>query len=250
MAKTVWTDAQIIAQMDSGAHWSGSTITYGFPTTAAWFPYGEKTGFTPLTLNQQLTANLAIKLWDDLISPTITRAANPLGADIKYSNTTTNIGYAQAYFPDSGSAGGSVWFNPNYGTNLGHQQSGHPGHRPVGVPGLRPRNRTRPRTRSSGHLQRRLADLCERCAVHAGFAAIHDHVLFRCLQHRLGLGREQQQEVFRSNSHDGRHRGDPVDLWRRYDHPHRRHDLRLPLQYRRRFAVRLHQEPASNPLHL
>ena len=42
MAKSVWTDAQIISQMDSGLHWSGSNITYGFPTTANWFPYGEK----------------------------------------------------------------------------------------------------------------------------------------------------------------------------------------------------------------
>ena len=69
MAKTVWTDAQIIAQMDSGAHWSGSNITYGFPTTASWFPYGEKIGFSPLSATQQTAATLAIKLWDDLIAP-------------------------------------------------------------------------------------------------------------------------------------------------------------------------------------
>ena len=119
MAKPVWTDAQIIAQMDSGAHWSGNSITYGFPTTASWFPYGEKTGFTPLSPIQQVTATLAIKLWDDLISPTVTRVANGVAADIKYSNTTTNIGYAQAYFPDSDAAGGSVWFNSNYGANSG-----------------------------------------------------------------------------------------------------------------------------------
>ncbi len=105
--------------MDSGAHWSGNSITYGFPTTASWFPYGEKTGFTPLSPIQQVTATLAIKLWDDLISPTVTRVANGVAADIKYSNTTTNIGYAQAYFPDSDAAGGSVWFNSNYGANSG-----------------------------------------------------------------------------------------------------------------------------------
>lgn len=119
MAKPVWTDAQIIAQMDSGAHWSGNSITYGFPTIASWFPYGEKAGFSPLSSVQQVTATLAIKLWDDLISPTVTRASNSLAADIKYSNTTTNIGYAQAYFPDSDAAGGSVWFNPNYGLTSG-----------------------------------------------------------------------------------------------------------------------------------
>jgi serralysin len=119
MAKPVWTDAQIITQMDSGAHWSGSAITYGFPTTASWFPYGEQIGFSPLSVTQQAAATLAIKLWDDLIAPTITLATNSLTANIKYSNTTTNIGYAQAYFPDSGPAGGAVWFNPNYGASSG-----------------------------------------------------------------------------------------------------------------------------------
>ena len=51
--------------------------------------------------------------------PTVTLATDSLTADIKYSNTTTNIGYAQAYFPGSGSASGSVWFNPNYGASSG-----------------------------------------------------------------------------------------------------------------------------------
>ena len=119
MPKPVWTDTQIIQQMDSGAHWSGSNLTYGFPSTASWFPYGERLGFSPLSATQQATATLAIKLWDDLIVPHVTLVADGAAANIKYSNTTTNIGYAQAYFPGGSSASGSVWFNPSYGANSG-----------------------------------------------------------------------------------------------------------------------------------
>ena len=110
MPKPVWTDTQIIQQMDSGAHWSGTNLTYGFPSTASWFPYGESLGFSPLSATQQATATLAIKLWDDLIVPHVTLVADGASANIKFSNTTTNIGYAQAYFPGGSSASGSVWF--------------------------------------------------------------------------------------------------------------------------------------------
>ena len=85
--------------MDSGAHWSGSNLTYGFPTTASWFPYGERNGFSALNTNQQAAATLVIKLWDDLIAPDVALAANGAAANIKFSNTTANIGYAQTYFP-------------------------------------------------------------------------------------------------------------------------------------------------------
>ncbi len=119
MAKAVWTDAQIIAQLDTGAHWSGTNLTYGFPTNAAWFPYSERTGFSELKASQQAVASLVIKMWDDLIVPDFRLAANGATANIKYDNTTTNIGYAHAYFPGSWSGAGSVWFNPNYGSNSG-----------------------------------------------------------------------------------------------------------------------------------
>ena len=118
MAKTVFTDQQIIAQLDSGYKWTGQSLTYGFPTSASWFPYAEKNGFTALSTAQQAMATLAIQLWDDLISPDFTLAADGSTANVKYMNTTTNIGYAQAYYP-SGTADGSVWFNPTYGPTSG-----------------------------------------------------------------------------------------------------------------------------------
>ena len=119
MAKSVWTNEQVIDQLDSGAHWSGSALTYGFPTSASWFPYGERTGFSALSATQQAAATQTISLWDDLIAPDFTLATNGASANVKYMNTTTNIGYAQAYYPSSWQGGGSVWFNPQYGASSG-----------------------------------------------------------------------------------------------------------------------------------
>ncbi|WP_170263482.1 M10 family metallopeptidase C-terminal domain-containing protein [Blastochloris sulfoviridis] len=119
MAKAVWTNAQIIAQLDSGYHLSGSSLTYGFPASASWFPYAEKTGFSALTSAQQTAATLAIKLWDDLITTDFAYTSNGAAATIKYSNTTTDIGYAHAYYPGSYTGASSVWFNSNYGSNSG-----------------------------------------------------------------------------------------------------------------------------------
>lgn len=118
MAKTVFTDQQVVAQLNSGYKWTGQSLTYGFPISASWFPYAEKTGFSALSTAQQAMATLAIQLWDDLISPDFALAVDGSTANVKYMNTTTNIGYAQAYYP-SGTAGGSVWFNPTYGSNSG-----------------------------------------------------------------------------------------------------------------------------------
>ena len=120
MAKPVWTNVQIIDQLDSGNHWSGTNLTYGFPTNANWTPYGEKNGFSPLNATQQTVATLAIKMWDQLIVPNFTLAADGTTANIKYSNTTTSISYAHAYYPGGGwPDAGSVWFNPLYGANSG-----------------------------------------------------------------------------------------------------------------------------------
>lgn len=120
MAKTVFTDQQIITQISSGYKQSGQALTYGFPTTASWFPYAEKNGFSAMSPTQQAMATLAIQLWDDLIAPDFSlNATDPTKASVKYMNTTTNVGYAHAYYPTGTQAGGSVWFNSTYGTNSG-----------------------------------------------------------------------------------------------------------------------------------
>jgi serralysin len=119
MAKTIFTDSQVIGQLDSGLRWSGQSLTYGFPTSGTWFPYAEKTTFSALSTAQQTAATLAIGLWDDLMAPDFTLATSGSTANIKYANTTTDIGYAHAYYPSLSPAGGTIWLNPGYGSTSG-----------------------------------------------------------------------------------------------------------------------------------
>ncbi|MDH3740345.1 MAG: M10 family metallopeptidase C-terminal domain-containing protein [Hyphomicrobiales bacterium] len=112
--KTVWNNSQVISQLDSGYHWSGSTITYSLPTNANWFPYSEANGFSAFNATQRAAANSAIELWDDLIAVSFTQTTNASTSDIEFSNTTTNISYAHAYYPGGWSGAGSIWLNDNY----------------------------------------------------------------------------------------------------------------------------------------
>ncbi|MGH6854453.1 MAG: M10 family metallopeptidase, partial [Aestuariivirga sp.] len=115
-----WTNTQIINNLlRAGVMWSGSTISYGFPASApSWsFSTGEGPGFSALTAAQKDAARLAIKLWDDLIAPDFVETTSP--ANVTFQNTTTNIGYAHAYYPGGGSASGSVWFNRTYDASWG-----------------------------------------------------------------------------------------------------------------------------------
>ncbi|MCP8937228.1 M10 family metallopeptidase C-terminal domain-containing protein [Alsobacter sp. SYSU M60028] len=118
--KPTYSDSQIVSQLDSTYHWVGTDLTYGFPTsTASWFPYDESTGSSALTSAQRAAATMAIGLWDDLIKPNFTLAADGSTANVKYDNTTTSIGYAHAYYPGGWSGAGSVWFNNNYNSTTG-----------------------------------------------------------------------------------------------------------------------------------
>ena len=117
--KPIYSNTQVISQLDSGYHWTGTSLTYGFPSTAAWFPYAEKAGFSPLTSTERAMATQAVTLWDDLIKPNFSLVADGSTANVKFENTTTNIGYAHAYYPGSWSGAGSVWLNSSYGATSG-----------------------------------------------------------------------------------------------------------------------------------
>lgn len=102
-----WTLAQVLAQLKSGDKWSGSTITYSFPTTASgMYSTGEAAGFRAVNSTQQALMVLALTTWDELIAPNMSPGA-PGSTNIEFGYTSTSIGYAHAYFPDIGSA----WFN-------------------------------------------------------------------------------------------------------------------------------------------
>lgn len=112
MAKPVWNEARIVKAIDSGYHWSATTITFGFPTVAPSFlARQEGKGFVPFNAVQKEAALLALALWDDVAAIRLVQAADWRSADITFSNTTTSIGYAHAYFPGGWAGAGSVWLN-------------------------------------------------------------------------------------------------------------------------------------------
>jgi serralysin len=115
-----WTNTQIVNNLlRAGLSWSGSTITYKFPTTApSWsFSTGEGPGFSALVASQKAAAVAALTLWDDLIVPDFAEVSS--ASNLTFQNTTSGIGYAHAYFPGSWSGAGSVWFNPTYNASSG-----------------------------------------------------------------------------------------------------------------------------------
>lgn len=110
MSATVWNDAQILAQLNTGQSWAGSSITFSFPLISSDI-YGsgeEAPGFLALNPMQAHSANLAIQTWGDLIGPDFV-ALPPGVADITFGLTDTGIEFAHAYYPPDG----GVWFNRN-----------------------------------------------------------------------------------------------------------------------------------------
>lgn len=107
---TNWTLNQVLNQLNSGSLWSGSTITYSFPSSATYMytGSGEAGGFKPLSDVQITIAEYALTGWDELIAATFVEGTGK--TNIEIANTTTGIDYAHAYYPNTG----SVWFNSNY----------------------------------------------------------------------------------------------------------------------------------------
>jgi serralysin len=120
VALSVWTDSQVVNQLNSGAKWANSTITFAFPTSASglYTGSGETSGFRAFTDAQKTNTRLALATWDDLIAPDMVEVqpgANGWMTDIEFGFSTSGVSYAHAYFPSVG----SVWFNPNYGSTSG-----------------------------------------------------------------------------------------------------------------------------------
>ncbi|MBH2037303.1 MAG: M10 family metallopeptidase C-terminal domain-containing protein [Pseudomonadales bacterium] len=120
MSLASWTNQQILAQLDSGYKWAGSTITYAFPTASGGM-YGssELAGFQALNALQQAAAELALSAWDDLIAPSLVKTSGASNIELGLSNT--GVQYAHAYQPTIG----SVWFNRSYADLLTPQIGQH-----------------------------------------------------------------------------------------------------------------------------
>jgi serralysin len=107
--KPIYTQDQVIDQIDAGVEIQGETITFTFldgPTTVGIYnnpEYGfpEPDGYTPLSDAEKAVARDAMSLWDDLIPQDIVES-NGTGADIVFANTTTGPAQAWAYYPGVG----------------------------------------------------------------------------------------------------------------------------------------------------
>ncbi len=125
----------LVDQLNSASRWqtaSGTvpaTISFGFTTSNAFAAgFGEAGGWSTFNAAQKAATRQVMAMWDDLIAPSFVESTgSPNTADIKFSNTTTGISYAHAYFPgqvnnettSTDKKYGSVWLNPAYnsGTN-------------------------------------------------------------------------------------------------------------------------------------
>jgi methionine-rich copper-binding protein CopC len=102
-----WTVNDVLDQLNSGRKWSTNTITYAFPTASSGLPnQGESAGFRAVNSSQQALMTLALATWDEAIPQGFALATSG-STDIEFAYTSTNIGYAHAYFPTNG----SVYFN-------------------------------------------------------------------------------------------------------------------------------------------
>ena len=97
----------LVNQLDSGSYWYNSagavaqTISYGFTTSNSFASgFGEASGWSAFTEAQKTAVRQMMTLWDDLIAPSFVESTgSPNTADIKFSNTTTDISFAHAYYP-------------------------------------------------------------------------------------------------------------------------------------------------------
>ncbi|HRF12451.1 MAG: Serralysin C precursor [Candidatus Accumulibacter phosphatis] len=107
MATANWTLTEVLNQLNSGQKWAGSSISYAFPATATGlYSQGEAAAFRSFNGSQQSMMTLALLTWDDLITPNFVQGT-PGATHIEFGYTTSNIGFAHAYYPTTGSA----WFN-------------------------------------------------------------------------------------------------------------------------------------------
>jgi serralysin len=112
MALPTWTLQQVLGQLNSGMLWSGSTITYAFPTSAGGMQtsdFTETPGFIAADSGTQAKVKLALQLWDDLIAPSIQQTTST-HSDIEVAFSSSMTDFAHTYFPTYG----SMWLSSKY----------------------------------------------------------------------------------------------------------------------------------------
>ncbi len=109
-------------------YWSGSQITFSFPTAGAgWADYAGGSepfvgGYSVLNAGQQVTLRAELALWDRLISPSLVEVADPGQIRVAFTDTQTVTGKASWGFayspPGNGGVGspkaGDVWIDDSH----------------------------------------------------------------------------------------------------------------------------------------
>ncbi len=130
---TLAVNTQLVNQLDTGNAWktSGAVaagFTFGITTGGAFAgTFSEAAGWSALAVSQATALRVAMELWDDVISSSISEAQDPNAADIKVSNTSTGGTFAHSYFPGTvgqetnvwSKTSGSVWFSSGSATLQG-----------------------------------------------------------------------------------------------------------------------------------
>lgn len=114
MAKPVFTPQQIADQLTrSGLHWTGTTITYSFPSSGS-----TSTSFS-VDATQKAWIREAIDLVGDALGLTFVEVAPGAASNIKFVNDTGGGTYAStSYFPSSGSiAGSTIYLDQTWSSN-------------------------------------------------------------------------------------------------------------------------------------
>jgi serralysin len=115
--KPIYSQEQVIGQIDAGVEFKGNTITFTFldgPHTIGIYnnpryAFAEPEGYSPFSAAEKAVARDALRLWDDLIPQSIVEK-NGNGADIVLANTTSGPAQAWAYYPGTGvKVSGDVW---------------------------------------------------------------------------------------------------------------------------------------------
>ena len=99
-------NSSFVDQLNTGRRWldesrdTADTISWGVTTNRAFASgYSEYDGWSALTSNQRGAVSRAIDLWDDVLAVDFIRASDPNAADIKFSQSSTGVSFAHAYYP-------------------------------------------------------------------------------------------------------------------------------------------------------
>ena len=92
-------------------------ISFAFMTSAQQAATSDRTGFAAMSTAQKAAVRLALATWSAVANITFTETTNVAGATITFATNRQTGSAAYAYYPSTGSQGGTVFVANNTGTN-------------------------------------------------------------------------------------------------------------------------------------